>query len=117
MTEPNPTVTNEHVELLQNVFKLLKKSPQLINELSSTEILNLSNFSRLFTYHLVPIEHKLCIPLYHRFQELGSKYNLKRFIVCETIKRRSGMSPLVWSDDPSSYNEMQIRNLFNTINY
>lgn len=98
----NQKLTNEHVTLLQNTMFKLIENPILVDHLTVNEVLNLSTFSRKMPYHLPfpflsrndgrmghPIwrtyydrttQH--CLPLYHKFQELGSKYNLKQFIQC-----------------------------------
>ena len=95
----NQKITNEHVTLLQNTMFRLIKHPKLVDHLTVNEVLNLSTFSRQMDYSIpFPFLHKgmghpiwstyndwttpHCLPLYHKFQEFGSKYNLKQFIQC-----------------------------------
>lgn len=98
----NNTLTKEHVTLLQNTMFRLIEHPKLVDHLTVNEVLNLSTFSRKMSYHYpfpflmshtgkmghlvweTPIDWTTphCLPLYHKFQEFGSKYNLKRFIQC-----------------------------------
>ena len=133
MTDPKQHLTNEHVALLQTTIHKLIEYPRLVDELTVTEVINLSTFSRRMHYSIpfpflkrcsFTAESQLlvhpkgarvmdsrssigvydksaphgttmhplwgcdkgakphCLPLYHRFQEFGSKYNLKQFIQC-----------------------------------
>ena len=97
----NQKLTNEHVTLLQNTMFRLIQHPKLVDHLTVNEVLNLSTFSRQI-YYAIPFPflsrhtgmgHPIwstyddwqkphCLPLYHKFQEFGSKYNLKQFIQC-----------------------------------
>ena len=83
-------ITKEHVELFSNIMTKLKQNPRLIDSLHPDEVNNLSKFSHEFHYSLAPINKSSCMPLYHRFQELGSAYNLKNFINCEISKPGMG---------------------------
>ena len=95
----NQKFTTEHVTLLQNTMFRLIQHPKLVYHLTVSEVLNLSTFSRQMHYAIsFPFLHKgmghpvwltpnytqksHCLPLYHKFQEFGSKYNLKQFIQC-----------------------------------
>jgi hypothetical protein len=101
MTDHKQHLTNEHVALLQTTIHKLIKYPRLVDELTVAEVINLSTFSRRIHYSIpfpflqgcsFTTMHPMwgcdksskphCLPLYHRFQELGSKYNLKQFIQC-----------------------------------
>ena len=101
MTNHKHHLTNEHVALLQTTIHKLIEYPRLVDELTVTEVINLSTFSRRMHYSIpfpflkrcsLTTMHPLwgcdkgakphCLPLYHRFQEFGSKYNLKQFIQC-----------------------------------
>jgi hypothetical protein len=80
-------ITKEHVELFSNIMTKLKQNPRLIDSLHPDEVNNLSKFSHKFHYSLAPIKQKpRCVSYYHKFQELGSKYNLRNFINCELSK-------------------------------
>ena len=96
----NQKLTTEHVTLLQKTMFRLIEYPKLVDYLTVKEVWNLSTFSRQMYYSIpfpflynsfttmhpvweCPSNHKShCLPLYHKFQEFGSKYNLKQFIQC-----------------------------------
>ena len=80
-------LTNEHIELFSDIMTKLKANRRLIDYLHADEVNNLSKFSHKFHYSLAPIKQKpRYVSYYHKFQELGSKYNLRNFINCELSK-------------------------------
>lgn len=83
MAFTGPEVSNRYVEILHNMMTTLKDKPNLVDKLSESDAQDLSTITRALHNHFDPVETPHCRPLYQKFQEFSTKYNLKKFVSCE----------------------------------